>query len=290
DGSNPISKNGEVPFNGSSSALMVYNNTQIPGSINHDTISRTYNITELINGLVGINKFDFGIWAKNPSQQGDEDLIVANFESIEIMFNTTTKYEVAALHYKYKLIDNDKFGFNIFKLSNKASFFLYLRDKDTDKSELIRVLPFSMAQISSDDFGGTPWIDMEFGISQKYQDLLKADKLEFKIGVYFEESFNIRIDYDHYIDDVFFSINYKQAVNQTDLQIKIDSSPTWENVTSDTYTVDTSSWNSTSENTHTFQFTTNSSSYYNKLFLNLKSFLNVTYTSNSSNMARASYA
>ena len=287
DGSNPISKNGEVPFNGSSSALMVYDNTQIPGSINHDTISRTYNITELINGLVGINKFDFGIWAKNPSQ-GDKDIIIANFESIEIMFNTTTKYEVAALHYKYKVIDNDKLGFNIFKFSNNISFFLYLKDKDTDKSELIRVLPFSMAQISSDDFSGTPWIDMEFSISQKYQDFLKVDKLDFKIGVYFEEDFNRHIDYDHYIDDVFFTINYKQAIEDVDLQVKIDSSLDWEYVTSDTYTVNTSSW--ISGDVHTFQFSTFNISYYNKLFLNLKSFLDVTYTSNSSNMARASYA
>jgi hypothetical protein len=276
DGSNPISKTGEIPFNGSNSALMVYDNTQIPGCINHDTISRTYNITELINGLVGNNKFDFGIWAKNPTQQGDNDKIIANFESIEIMFNTTTKYEVAALHYKYKLIDNDKLGYNTFGLSNEASFFLYLRDIDTDKSylrdidtdksELIRVLPFSMAQVSSDDFSDTPWIDMEFSISQKYQDFLKADKLEFKIGVYFEEDFNVHINYDHYLDDAFFTINYNQTVTNPQLIIKIDNSPTWDNVTNNIHTINTSSW--VSGENHSFQFSTLNASFQNKLYLN----------------------
>ena len=282
-----ISKSGDVPFNGSKNALMVYNNTHIAGHISHSTISRTYNITDLVDGLVGLNKFDFGAWAKNPSQGGDSDRIIVNFESVELMFNTSTKYEVAALHYKYKIIDNEELGINLFKLSNNASFFLYLRDRDTDQSELIRVLPFSMAQISTKKFSETPWIDMKFSLSQKYQEFLKVDNLEFKIGVYFEEEFNIRIDYDHYIDDVFFTINYKQAVENTDLQIKIDSSPTWEDVTSDTYIVDTSSW--ISGVTHTFQFTTFNISYSNRLFLNLKSFLDVTYTSNSSNSAQASY-
>ena len=288
NGSNPISKNGEIPFNGSFRALMVYNNTQIPGYINHDTISRTYNITDLINGLVGINKFDFGIWAKNPTQEGDQDLIVANFESIEIMFNTTTKYEVAALHYKYKLIDNDILEFNTFKLSNEASFFLYLRDKDTDKSELIRVLPFSMAQISSNDFSNTPWIDMEFSISQKYQDFLKANNLEFKLGVYFEEDFNRYFDYDHYLDDVFFTINYNQTVTNPQLRIKIDNSPTWDDVNNDIHTIDTSSW--VSGENHSFQFRTDNLSFQNKLYLNFKSDLEMNFKSNSSNGAKATYS
>ena len=283
-----ISKSGDVPFNGSKDALMVYNNTQIPGHIRHSTITRTYNITDLVDGLVGVNKFDFGAWAKNPSQGGDPDTFIVNFESIELMFNTSAKYEVGRLNYRYKIIDNDELGLNIFKLSNDISFFLYLRDRDTDKTELIRVLPFSMAQISSKDFSETPWIDMEFSISHKYQEFLKVDNLEFKIGVYFEEDFNSRIDYDHYIDDVFFTINYKQAVNRVGLKIKIDGAGDWENVTTDTYIVNTSKWNS--ENTHTFQFTTFNISYRNRLFLNLKSFLDVTYTSNSSNLAQAGYA
>jgi len=282
-----ISKSGEVPFNGSKDALIVYDNKNIAGHISHSTISRTYNITDLVDGLVGFNKFDFGAWAKNPSQGGDPDTIIVNFESIELMFNTSTKYEVARLNYRYKIIDNDKLGVNLFKLSNDASFFLYLRDRDTDESELIRVLPFSMSHISSKDFIGTPWIDMEFSISQKYQEFLKADNLEFKIGVYFEEDFNIRIDYDHYIDDAFFTINYKQAIDDVYLQVMVDGPSTWEDITSDTYIVDISSW--FSGDTHTFQFTTTNISYRNRLFLNLKSFLDITYTSNSSNLAHASY-
>jgi len=81
-----ISKSGDVPFNGSKDALMVYNNTHIAGHISHSTISRTYNITDLVDGLVGINKFDFGAWARNPSQGGDHDAIVVNFDPVIKLF------------------------------------------------------------------------------------------------------------------------------------------------------------------------------------------------------------
>ena len=281
-----ISKSGDVPFNGSKEALMVYNNKDVDGHISHSTITRTYDITDLVDGLVGVNKFDFGAWAKNPSQGGDRDTIIVNFESIEIMFNTSTKYEIARLNYRYKLIDNNILGINPFKFKNDLSFALYLEDLDSSNSERIRVLPFSHAVISSKLFDDTPWIYMSLSISQDYEDIIKSNKLDFKIGMYFEGDFNELIDYDHYIDNVFFTINYKQVVEDVNLQIKIDSS--WENITSTTYTVDTSSW--ISGNNHTFQFTTFNSSYRNKLFLNLKSSLDVTYTSNSTDLAQASYS
>ncbi|MHA1485719.1 MAG: hypothetical protein ACTSSC_00935, partial [Promethearchaeota archaeon] len=282
-----ISKSGDVPFNASKNALMVYNNTQIDGHISHSTITRTYDITNLIDGLVGVNKFDFGAWAQNPSQGGDRDMIIVNFESVEIMFNTSTKYEIARLNYRYKLIDGKNLGINPFKFANDLSFALYLEDLDSSNNERIRVLPFSRAVISSKLFDDTPWIYMSLPISQDYEDILRANKLDFKIGLYFEGDFNELCEYNHYIDNVFFKINYKQPIEDVDLQIKIDSSPTWEDINSDPYIVNTSSWGS--GEFHTFQFTTSNSSYYNKLFLNLKSFLDVIYTSNSSNMAQASY-
>ncbi|TES94069.1 MAG: hypothetical protein E3J90_13290 [Promethearchaeota archaeon] len=282
-----ISKSGDVPFNGSKDALMVYNNTHIAGHISHSTISRTYNITDLVDGLVGINKIDFGAWAKNPSQRGDDDTIIVNFESIEIMFNTSRKYEIARLNYRYKLIDNNKLGLNPFTFKNDLSIALYLEDTESSNSEWIRALPFSLAEISSEDFGDTSWVYMSLPISQDYEDIIKAKKLNFKIGVYFEGEFYDKIDYDHYIDNVFFTINYKQAVEDVNLQIKADSS--WKNVTSDTYTINTSNWGDSGDS-HAFQFRTTNSTYQNKLFLNLKSSLDVTYTSNLSNLAQASYA
>ncbi|MFX0010599.1 MAG: hypothetical protein ACFE9R_09810, partial [Candidatus Hermodarchaeota archaeon] len=287
NGSSPIAEVGEIPFNGSSEALMVYNNPEILGYIHHDTISRTYDITPLINGLVGINKFDFGVWAKNPTQQGDQDLIVANFESIEFLFNTTTKYEVANLKYRYKLIDDDASGSNMFKFSNDASFFLYLRDMDTDESELIRVLPFSMAEVSYHSYLLTPWIDMEFSISQKYQEILSANNLEFKIGIYFENNFYQQIDYDHYLDDLFLTINYNQTVTQPQLRIMVDGTP-WDNVTTSSYNVNTSGW--ISGESHMFQFNTLDMLFQDKLYLNFESNLELSFKSNPPNAGKAVYS
>lgn len=289
DGRYPISESGEeVPFNGSSRALMVYDNPKVPGHINHNTISRTYNITDLIDGLVGINKFDFGAWAKNPSSQGDHDLILANFESIEIMFNTTTKYEVASLSYRYKLIDNDAHGFNPFLLNNKASLFLNLRDMDTNAEELIRVLPFSMTITSSKSFSDTPWIYMNFSISDKYQEILRANKLELKIGIYFEGNWYDEIDYDHYLDNVFFRINYNQSVTNPQLRIRIDNSSTWDKVNQTVHRIDTSNWGG--GEFHSFQFTTFDAAYQDRLYLNLKSDQHLYHFNNLANGAKASYS
>ncbi len=286
DGRNPIAESGEdIPFNGSSTALMVYDNPEVSGPISHGTVSRTYNITDLINGLVGINKFDFGVWAKNPSHLGDVDLILANFESIEIMFNTTTKYEVANLGYRYKLVDADASGSNPFLLSNDASLFLYLRDMDTDHEELIRVLPFSITTISYKDFSDTPWINMNFSISDKYQEFLKADRLEFKIGVYFENNFYERTNYYHFIDNVTFRINYNQSVIDTQLEIKVDNSP-WELVSNSIHTINTSNW--VIGEPHSFQFTTFNLTYINRLYLNIKSDSNLYHINDYG--AKASYS
>ncbi|MFW9784679.1 MAG: hypothetical protein ACFFFB_20535, partial [Candidatus Heimdallarchaeota archaeon] len=289
DGRNPIAISGaDIPFNGSSKALMVYDNQEVQVPISHGTVSRTYNITNLIDGLIGINKFDFGIWAKNPSHLGDVDLILANFESIEIMFNTSTKYEVASLSYRYKLIDSDSLGFNPFLLDNNASLFLNLRDMDTNHEELIRVLPFSMTTISRKDFGDTPWIYMNFSISDKYQEVLKANQLEFKIGIYFEDNYYERLNYYHYIDNINFRINYNQSIVNPQLTIKIDNSSTWDIVNNRIHKINVSKW--LSGESHSFQFTTFDISYRNKLYLNIKSDLDLYHMSDSVNYAKASYS
>ena len=76
-----------------------------PAWRSHPVITRTYNITSLIDGLIGVNKFDFGVWAHNPTHGGDRDYIVARFDKIEIMYNTSEKYEIGTLEFDYRAID-----------------------------------------------------------------------------------------------------------------------------------------------------------------------------------------
>jgi hypothetical protein len=275
NGNNWISKEGEIPFNGSDTALMVYDNPEIIGHVNHGSISRTYNITNLINGLVGINKFDFGAWAKEPSHGGDEDLISVNFESIEILYNTTTKYEVARLDYSYKLIDFGNEGVNPFKFDNDASIALYLGDMETSNYKIVRVLPFSMAEVSYDDYSGTPWVYMSFSLSQDYEDLLKANNLAFKIGVLFENEYYNKIDYVSYLDDIFFTINYKQTINNSLLYINTDDSPIWEPITEKVHHINTTDWIGGSD--HNFQFKTNNFNLSNNLYMNFESNLTINF-------------
>ncbi|TFG24821.1 MAG: hypothetical protein EU533_01775, partial [Promethearchaeota archaeon] len=285
NGKDVIAKTGEIPFNGSETALTVYSNAAIYGTIHHGTISRTYNITDLVNGLLEYNKFDFGLWAKNPTHEGDDDLILANFESIEFMINTSTKYEVASLQYKYKLIDEDLIEDDPFKYTDDASIVLYLRDLDTDHDELIEILPFSRAEIGS-FYLSSPWISMNFSLTQEYETFLEADNLEFKIGILFKNNFYPHIDYTYYLDDLFFTINYKQDIEDCGVQVSVDGSG-WVPITSNYHPIDIATW--MSGEIHVFQFDTISSNFIGKLYLNINSLQAITYHSNSTHSAIASY-
>ena len=288
NGENFIAKSGDVPFNGSKTALMVYNNTSVSGEIHHGTISRTYNITNLVNGLLEFNKFDFGVWAKNPSHEGDPDSILANFESIEFMMNTSAKYEVASLQYKYKLIDEDVINSNPFKNTEDASFVLYLEDLKTGKDKLVEILPLSQAEIGG-TFLTSPWIAMNFSLSQDYEDILKANNLGFKIGILFNNEFYPHIDLTHYLDDVYFTINYKQNINSAQLHINIDGIPDPSNpINSSYYRVDSSSW--MGGQIHNFQFTTSNGSLLGNLYLNFNSLQEINFKNNQTHQAIAIYS
>ncbi|MHA2283774.1 MAG: Ig-like domain-containing protein [Promethearchaeota archaeon] len=273
DGTKWISKEGDVPFNGSNDALMVYSNEDIDGRIFHNSVSRTYNITDLIDGLIGINKFDFGIWAKNPSHGGDLDIISAKFESIEFMFNTSNQYETASLEFDYKCIDEDGNTINPFIFENNASIFMVIDDLK-GSIEMIRVLPFSMMTINPSSFSSTPWTHVDFSVSEKYIEILKNNDLSVKIGIIFEENYYNRIYYRHYLDNVYFNINYKHPdVIYSNLQMNIDDSWLWEDLTNNIVAVNTSGW--VGGDIHKFQFRSNLPQYQDNLYLNLKSTLKV---------------
>ncbi|MHA2397653.1 MAG: hypothetical protein ACXADU_02025 [Promethearchaeota archaeon] len=288
DGTNPISKMGDVPFNGSNNALMTYHNKKITGHIFHNSISRTYNITDLIDGLVGINKFDFGIWAKNPSHGGDLDIISAKFESIEFLFNTSNQYEVASLEFDYKCIDEDGKTLNPFIFENNASIFLVIDDL-IGSLELIRVLPFSMMTISSSGFSSTPWMHVNFSLSEDYIDILQNNDLEVKLGIIFEENYYSRIYYRHYLDNVYFNINYKHPdVVYSDLKINIDNSGLWQDVTDNLLNIDTTGW--LGGELHNFQFRSGLLKYQDNLYLNLLSELNVSHFNYNTSGSNAIYS
>jgi hypothetical protein len=286
NGKNIITKTGDVPFNGSENALMVYNNTSVQGEIHHGTISRTYNITDLVNGLLEFNKFDFGVWAKNPTHEGDADPILVNFESVEFMVNTSTKYEIASLQYKYKLIDEDIINSNPFENTEDASFVLYLEDLDIGKGKLIEVLPLSQAEVGG-TFLTSPWVTMNFSLSQDYEDLLQANNLGFKIGILFNNEFYPHIDLTHYLDDVYFMINYLQDINSAKLFISVDGSLEVP-INNNYYVVDTSSW--MGGQIHNFQFNTSNGNLLGKLYLNFNSLQEISFKSNQTHQAIARYS
>jgi hypothetical protein len=287
DGTKWISKTGDVPFNGSSDALMVYQNEENLGYIFHDTISRTYNITDLVDGLVGINKFDFGIWAKSPSHSGDVDIISAKFESVEFMFNTSNKYEVASLEFDYKCIDEDSNFENPFLFDNDASLFLILQ-YNYSLVNYLRVVPFSMMTISSSSFSSTPWTHVEYSLSEQFVNILRHNEFKFKIGVIFEDNYYNRIFYGVYLDNVNFHINYKHPnTTYSNLKMDIDDSGIWNPVDKNIINLNTSNWSG--GELHNFQFKTDLIKYQSILYLNLIAELKVSQIHKNSSGANISY-
>jgi hypothetical protein len=302
DGNTWIYKDDDLPMNGSTSALMVYDDSNY---LAHAEITRTYDITNLIDGLIGTNKFDFGIWAKTPDKNNPldpSDIIYAKFNSIEIIFNTTDKFEVANIEFDYKFIDDALvYGqyrseldlFDPYEIINHASIILKIINTSYDpneEGEFVRLIPFNDVLIkgSSDADGKDfPYIHFNYTLSQKYKDILRSQNLYFFIGIEFDYNYQKEIKYFLCLDNVKMRMNYGHPdPDYSELAIMVDNN-NWINITNDLFDVDTSGWIG-GEN-HIFQFKTYNSSFSQNLFLNFISCFNVNLMSNSSNGAVASY-
>ncbi len=282
-GSNLIIKDDSLPYTGSDEALIIYDNSS---HLDHGIIKRTYNITDLLDKRMGNNTFDFGVWSKNPTHLGDNDQIIAKFHSIEILYNTSDKYEVASLEFDYKCIDHNNYGYNKFTKNKIASLYLILGN-DLSNEEYIRIIDCSQMNINDSDEEPVDYTHISFSLSQEYLDFLDSDNLGFKIGVLFEDDLYGRIYYRLYFDNVNFSINYKHTnVTFSGLENNIDNMG-WNYMDDFSLNVDTSSWSE--GETHNIQFRSNQSKYENNLYLNFDSELKINSTMGVSNGAYAIY-
>ncbi|MBD3197703.1 MAG: hypothetical protein GF317_21805 [Candidatus Lokiarchaeota archaeon] len=287
DGRDWIEKDDSIPLNGSKTALMVYNDSSYE---RHDYITRTYDVTRLINQTIGINKFDFGIWAKNPTGGGDIDQAIVNFDSIEIKYNITDKYEIAQLDFEYLLVDNINGDDTVDvddpnSIINDASIFLVLNNDTTQKR--IKVLPFN--SVNKTGSKSDPFNHIRFSIPQDYREILNSDELEFYLGVIFEKDIYNDMDYELYFDNVTFTINYKHPNTQfSGLQINVDDSISgWQSVNDNEIIINTTSWKS-GEN-HTFRYRTINNSFSEKLYINIKSILKLNISRLNSDGAYSNY-
>lgn len=257
---------------GSSTALAVYNGTVL----NHGFITRTYNITKLVGGLVGPNKFDFGVWCKNPTHGGIPNLIIARFNYVEIDYNTTTKYEVANLNFDYMCIN---YGLSSGTTSNgptlaqafanKASIGIFLKSS-TLGTYFIRVLPFNSMNVITNISQATS-THVSFSLPQQCISLLESSNLDFYFGVVFEKNWYAPVSYYFFFDNVTFKINYAiPSVPAAQLQMRVDKgSPMVLN--SSTTLINTAGWRPGMDHNFTFQ---TSSLIYTSVYLNIVSQFN----------------
>ncbi len=285
DGTKCISRTDTFPYMGSNESLIIYND---PSYLSHDYISRTYNITDLIDDCAGDIKFDFGVWAKNPTHDGEIDQIMVKFQKIEIMYNTSNKYEIAAIEFDYScedlFIDSDSESSDDPDfLINQASLSLRIRN-DFNEEERIILQPFR--EINAVSGGSAPFEHLKISLSQKYKNLLKGNHLELAFGLYFENDFYDQINWHLIFDNITFTINLEHDnVTYSGLLMDIDDSQ-WIAVQNNSITINTTNW---SGEDHNFQFKTNKPEYDLNLYLNFKSNLSVYSMTIAPNVATASY-
>nr|MDO8086140.1 hypothetical protein [Candidatus Sigynarchaeum springense] len=266
-----ISKDDTLPYTGSPTNLMAYTN---PAYLTHPRITRTYNVTRLVNGLIGATKIDFGVWCANPTKQGDQDRIIARFHYVELSYNTSNRYEIARLDFDYRCISNLTAGSAgsiplATIAANRASLSLLIEHLDTGDTKTIRVLPYKSMVVYRAGTPGLNWIHVSFSIHQGFKTLLQQDNLRLSFGFVFEKDFFEPLGHMLELDNIEITINYKYPdVASALLSVSIDSSP-WIPLDSSSYQVITGGW--IPGDNHTFMFRSLHLLYGTATFLNFNS-------------------
>jgi len=246
-------------------ALAVYNGT----IFHHGYIMRTYNITKLVNGLVGANKFDFGVWCKSPTHNGVPNPILARFNLANIGYNTSNKYEVARLDFDYTAYNLTSTGTGgpvpyAQLFANKASIGIYVKSALLG-GYFIRILPFNSMVTGSII---SVQRHVSFSLPQQYIPLLEQNNLNFSFGVLFEKDWYAPVNLQITFDNVYFTINYAlpSVTSPAQIQMQVDSNP-FMNLTSTTILLNTINWSKGQD--HYFRFQTTNSTYNSSLYLNI---------------------
>lgn len=234
DGRGWLERTDALPYNGTATSLITYNN---PAHVRHGLITRTYDITSLVDGLVGINKFDFGAWAQHPSK-GEDDRMVVRFRRVEFAYQTGDKHEIAVLEFKYRATDT--LGPTIpppvsQTIVNKASLGLLLQNSTGDQV-FIRTLPFN-AMVT-----GSTWNSMIASVTQDHLSFFQAPWFTFAVGMYFERDFYEPVSREVFLDDVYFTINHGfPGPAEVGLQARAGTG-SWVDVDHEPFDLDVSGW------------------------------------------------
>lgn len=262
-------------LNASETSLVLYN--AYSEYLGHGLITRTYNITNLVNGLKGINKLDFGIWTERPNS-GD-DIISVYFDSIEIMANCSTKYHAASLEFDYKGIINYLDPSIQGSANENVSYFSLFC--------WINNVPFRIVPNSELISADSQYNHIIYNFTQYEVDILSQSTINFAIGVIFEHNMPYEIDFDVFIDNVYLYFDYK---NPTPLYsgLQINQTGDWENITDFHVELNVTDWKGGQNKTIYFQNI--NQSINGPVFMNFTSNCSLSVYRTSSNSSTASYA
>lgn len=230
----------------------------------HGLVTRTYNITNLIKGLIGEMKIDFGIWAYHPTSENDE--IEVKFDNLQIFANCSKKHKTGSLEFDLKWDDTENFFLGETYYSNYFSTYVVV-DED---EQWIRIAPFNeILNLTQGSF-----YHYIFNFSEEHIHLLERNNFDFKIGVRFEETCPIEWEFElkFWFDNIYLNVQYDHPnPTYSGLQMRINGT-NQEKITTQPYYVDISNWEGGKQYNFSF-LSENFTSLYMDFLINLSLFI-----------------
>lgn len=166
----------------------------------HGLVTRTYDITDLIKGLSGEMKVDFGIWAYDPNSGNDR--IEVKFDSLQIFANCSEKHKTGSLEFDFKWDEKENWHTFAGGSSTPAYFNIYAVIND----QWIKIIPFD--EIIS--LNQEQYYSYIFNFTEDHIHLLEENYINFKIGARFDEDTldNWELQEEFWFDNIYFNVQY----------------------------------------------------------------------------------
>lgn len=219
--------------NATETTIAYYGYVGFSGS--HGLVTRTYNITDLIKGLSGEMKVDFGIWAYDPNH--GNDIIEVKFDSLQIFANCSEKHKTGSLEFDFKWKDR----WDTFKGGSSIPSYFNVYAVIDDDNQPIIIIPFGeIINLNENEFH-----HYIFNFTEDYINLLERNNINFKIGVTFvkDTTYSSMLQLEFWFDNIFFNIQYNHPnPTYSGLQMKINGSDPPDYIHGQPHSVNVSSW------------------------------------------------
>lgn len=246
----------------------------------HAEVTRTFDITNLIEGESDSISVDFGIWSTAPT--AGDDVWEVKFDSLRIYANASTRHKIGELKFDFKYEEGGD------KISDYGPFTedyfnLYLSFNDGSKK--MPLLTFREIMLLTD----SSIYHYVLNISDLYLEEVERETFDFELLYICDVNTltNWEFDLKYFVDNVFINLTYDHPdPAYSKLQLSVNGSAP-DPITSQPQTIVTSGWEG--GKMYNLSFSTTNDTFRNSLYVDYD--INISYIVNrtSEDMAIATY-